>query len=397
MFAGVEVVTESVEAMRGVVGALDPGTLSGAQAKELVERFAELERLAAGGKTLAAGRLAQTGAWIGDGSHRDVGSWMAATTGTTVGQARATVETAERLGALPDTQSAIRSGALSPVQVEAITTAATADPRAERVLLAHAATDGVKGLRSACARVEAAASTDQDQRYEACRARRTLRHRRLSDVEGILEMRGPIDVTARVMAALEPHEAVLFEQARASGRREQPDGLAFDALAQMADESATAGSIAKGRRAPATVVVHVDHSAFVRGHTEPGDTSEIAGVGPVPVTVARKLSSDAILKALITDGTDVRAVSHLGRTIPARLRTAIEALSPECVIAGCHLDRHLEIDHNTPISERGPTELDNLAPLCHFHHDEKTLKNLRVEGTGTDRRLVPSGRPPPEP
>ncbi len=397
MFAGVEVVTESIEAMRPLVAKLDPSTLSGADAKELVERFAELERLAAAGKTFAAGRLAQTGAWVGDGSHRDVGAWMAAATGTTVGQARATVETAERLGSLRDTQSAFRAGALSPVQADAISVAATADPGAERMLLAHAATDGVKGLRSVCARVEAAASKDQDERYEACRARRALRHRRLSDVEGLLEMRGPIDVTARVMAALEPHEAVLFEQARASGRREHPDALAFDALAQMADESAAVGVAAKGRRSPATVVVHVDHSAFVRGHTQPGETCEIAGVGPVPVTVAVKLSSDAILKALITDGTDVRAVSHLGRTIPARLRTAIEALYPECVIAGCHVDRHLEIDHNTPISERGPTELDNLAPLCHFHHDEKTSKNLRVEGTGTDRRLVPSGRPPPEP
>ena len=269
--------------------------------------------------------------------------------------------------------------------------------RPEGALLKHAATDGVKGLRSACARVEAAASTDQDERYAACRERRSLRHRRLSDVEGLLEMRGPIDVTARVMAALEPHEAALFEQARASGRREHPDALVFDALAQMADESAAAGVAAKGRRAPATVVVHVDHSAFARGHTEPGETCEIAGVGPVPVSVAVKLSSDAILKALITDGTDVRAVSHLGRTIPARLRTAIEALSAECVISGCHVDRHLEIDHNTPVSERGPTELGNLAPLCHFHHDEKTSKNLRVEGTDSDRRLVPSGRPPPEP
>ena len=392
-----EVVSESIASLRQLVATLDPSVLSGAQAKQLVEDFSALERLAGAGKTLAAGRIAQTGAWTVDGSHRDVGAWMASVTGTTVGQARATIETAERLGSLIETAAVFRSGALSGVQVDAITTAATADPTAESSLLEHASTNGVRGLRSACAAVEAAASRDQAERYEACRVRRSLRHRRISDVEGVLEMHGPLDVTARVMAALAPHESELFEQARSSGRREHPEALAFDALAQMADESAAVGDRSKGNRAPSTVVAHVDHVAFTRGWTEAGETCEIAGVGPVPVFVVRKLASDAILKALITDGTEIRTVSHLGRTIPARLRTAIEALYPECVIAGCHVDRHLEIDHNTPVCQGGLTEIKNLAPLCHFHHDEKTIHDLRVEGTGTSRRLVPAQRPPPEP
>ena len=72
----------------------------------------------------------------------------------------------------------------------------------------------MKGLRTEAARVEAAASTDQDERYRRAIARRYLRHRRMSDVEGMIEMRGPIDRTARVMAALEPIERELFETAR---------------------------------------------------------------------------------------------------------------------------------------------------------------------------------------
>ncbi len=392
-----EVVAESIASLRQVVATLDPSVLSGPDAKRLVEDFAAVERLAGAGKTLAAGRLAQTGAWVGDGSHRDVGSWMAAATGTTVGQARQTLETAQRLGGLAATESVFRAGSLSGVQVDAIATAASADPSAESSLLEHASSDGVRGLRAACAAVEAAASRDQAARYEACRARRSLRHRRVSDVEGVLEMRGPLDVTARVMAALAPHEAELFDQARSSERREHPEALAFDALAQMADESAAVAAESNGNRAPATVVAHVDHTAFTRGWTEPGETCQIAGIGAVPVLVVRKLAGDAILKALITDGTDIRSVSHLGRTIPARLRTAIAALYPECVIAGCHVDRHLEIDHNTPVCAGGRTDAENLAPLCHFHHDEKTINDLRVEGTGTHRTLVPAPRPPPEP
>ena len=379
-----------------MLASLDPAALAGAEAKRLVEQFAELKRLAGAGETLAAGRVAQTGAWVGpDGEFRDVGAWMAHVSGTTVGRARATIETAQRLAALPATAAAVRAGSLSETQTDAIASAAAADPGAEAALLRSAATDGVKGLRQACARVEAAASTDQAERYQRARACRYLRHRRLSDVEGLLEMRGPIDLTARAIAALEPIEAELFEEVRGSEHRELPEALAFDALVRMADRSAEVALAASGRRAPATIVVRVDHRAFTRGDTRPGEVCEVVGVGPVPVAVAQRLADDAIMKALITDGTDVRSISHLGRTIPARLRSALEELQPECVIAGCHVDRHLEIDHNTPVEEGGPTALWNLNRVCHHHHDEKHARDLRIVGEGTSKRLVPAGRGPP--
>ncbi len=208
-------------------------------------------------------------------------------------------------------------------------------------------------------------------------------------------MRGPIDVTARVMAALGPIERDLFDEARSSDRRELPEALAFDALAQMADDSATVAAESSGRRSPATVVYRVDHSAFTRGVTEPGEVCEIVGIGPVPVSVVRKLAGDAVLKALVTDGTDVRSVSHLGRTIPARLRTGLEELQPECVIAGCHVDRHLEIDHDTPVAEGGRTEIENLNRVCHHHHDLKHAEDLRIVGEGTSKRFVAAMRAPP--
>ncbi|MGZ4757239.1 MAG: HNH endonuclease signature motif containing protein, partial [Acidimicrobiia bacterium] len=224
------------------------------------------------------------------------------------------------------------------------------------------------------------------------RVRRYLRHRRLSDVEGLIEMRGPIDATATVMSALEPIEAELFDQARQRAHdsgREEPAALAFDAMRQMADESAAAAETSGGRRAPATIVMRVDKTAFDRGHTEPDEVCEIVGVGPFPVEVARRLCGDVILKALITDGTNVLSVSHLSRVIPVRLRTALEELQPECVIAGCHVDRHLEIDHNVPVEEHGPTALWNLNRVCHHHHRIKTTQDLRIEGEGTHKQLVP--------
>jgi 5-methylcytosine-specific restriction endonuclease McrA len=77
------------------------------------------------------------------------------------------------------------------------------------------------------------------------------------------------------------------------------------------------------------------------------------------------------------------------------LRTALDELYPECAIAGCHVNRHLEYDHVVPVAEGGPTELANLVGLCRFHHDQKHTLRLTVEGQGLNRRLVPRERPPP--
>jgi Domain of unknown function (DUF222) len=389
-----EQVRQAIERLQCALRELDPSRVDGAQARRLVEDFAGIERLAAAGKAIAVRRVEEARAWAKDGGHRDVASWLAATTGTTVGQARATVETAARLEELPETEAALRAGELSALQANEVTAAAAVDPAAEQALLESARRDGVKGLKDNCARVKAAACVDEDARYEAVRQRRSVRSWQDPDGTGRIDVRGPVDATARVMIALEPYEKDFFKAVRDSGLRERPEALAFDALVALADEATSGGEGQKSRRDP-TVVVRVDHSAFVRGHIEPGEVCEIAGVGPIPVSAARRLSNDAFLKALITDGEDVRAVSHLGRNIPARLRTAVEELYPECVIEGCHVNRHLQIDHNIPVEAQGPTALWNLNNLCAWHHHEETRLNLRLEGEGTRKRLVPGPSPPP--
>jgi hypothetical protein len=392
-----EVLETSVESVRQFAATLDTSAVSGDGAKRRVALGAELEHLAGGIRTLAVGRVASTGAWAEEGEFRDAGAWMASVAGTTVGRARATIETAERLSALPETTSALLAGTLSEQQVDVIASAAAANPKAEAMLLRTARTDGVKGLKTEAARVEAAASTDQDERYRHAITRRYLRHRRMSDVEGMIELRGPIDRTARVMAALEPIERELFEESRTAHAetRELPETRSFDALVRMANDSARVAELSDGRRSPATVVVRVDKSAFDRGATVDGEVCEVPGVGPIPVSVAQELSVDAFLKALITDGTDVLAVSHPGRARSARLVTALMELQPECVIAGCHVDRHLEIDHNVPVSRGGRTELPNLNRLCRHHHDLKTRYDLRLAGEGLHKRLVRADRAPP--
>lgn len=385
-------------ALVDLTGRFDPSAWDGASARAAVRCLAEIERVAGAAKLLATSRLVETGAGPGDDSFRDVDAWLASLSGTSVAAARGVVETARRVQRLPETADALRSGALSPTQASAVTNAVQADPNAETRLLGLAATSGVKGLRAECDRVVAAATSRQREQdaYDRIRSQRALRVRSNPDGSRELTARGPADRVAQVLAALEPFERGLFERARKTKQIEHPEATAFDALVGLAEQSMRSGACADGGKAPgrrggrplATVVLHVSHTAYARGHTDPGEICEIEGIGPVPVGVAHRLASDAIVKAVVTDGVDVTRVAHLGRSIPAHLRTAVETRDRVCVIAGCEVDRHLEIDHNVPFAVGGPTSLANLARPCHFHHDLKTRHDLRRVGPLGVQRLV---------
>src|SRR5262245_34490604 len=98
------------------------------------------------------------------------------------------------------------------------------------------------------------------------------------------------------------------------------------------------------------------------------------------------------------DGTDVTKVSKPGRTIPHHLRRWVERAYPRCGVAGCDVDRLLQIDHSVDVHLQGPTSKDNIWRLCHHHHRLKTAYNWQVV---TDEHgihhLVPPDQRGPDP
>ncbi|TML89185.1 MAG: DUF222 domain-containing protein [Actinobacteria bacterium] len=301
------------------------------------------------------------------------------------GPAVTTLETAARLRELPALDAAYRAGALSPVQANEIASAAAADPAAERELVDVAATEGVPGLRERCRRVKVAATPDGAARHEAIRRTRSLRH--WTDPDGVFRLDGRLlpEDGAELLAGLEPLRARIFVEARAAGRREPYEAYLADALVAMARDART-GSDATRPVPRASIHVRVDHTAFRRGHVEAGETCEILGIGPIPVASARALVADAVISAIVCDGVDVKSVAHLGRTIPARVRTALVARDPVCVVPGCHTRTGLEIDHIVPFAEGGATCLANLCRLCRWHHYLKTHQGCRLTGGPGDWR-----------
>jgi hypothetical protein len=131
-----------------------------------------------------------------------------------------------------------------------------------------------------------------------------------------------------------------------------------------------------------SLMVRVDLDALLRGDIGPGEVCEIDNQGPIPVAMARDLASDSFLRLVFHRSGDIRAVSHLGRTINRRLRTALAHRDRCCVVPGCGVPYGLEIDHVVPFALGGPTELQNLALLCHHHHYLKSYEGWSLERTG---------------
>ena len=134
----------------------------------------------------------------------------------------------------------------------------------------------------------------------------------------------------------------------------------------------------------------MDLDALLRGHAEGDECCEIDNHGPIPVPMARDMANDSFLRLVFHRAGDIRAVSHLGRTINRTLRTALVHRDTTCVVPGCGTSFGLEIDHIVPFAEGGPTTLDNLALLCHHHHFLKTFEGWTLE------RIDPPAEHPPD-
>ncbi len=119
------------------------------------------------------------------------------------------------------------------------------------------------------------------------------------------------------------------------------------------------------------------------------------GYGPVAVSALREMidCGDPFLAAVVTKGTEVLGVAHLGRRPNAHQRSALEWLYPTCAVEGCNGLTFLEFDHRVDWSKTHTTLVELLDRLCSHHHHLKTTEGwMLVEGSGK-RAFVPRADP----
>ncbi len=393
-FAKVRAAESACVAAAAAVG--NPDDIPASQAVVLYETLERAGRAVAAAKTLLARRVAASQQWKSKG-HGSAAEHLAAISGRSLGAARSELETSDALDALDATKEALLAGGLSEAQGTLIANAAKANPDAERHLIGKARKVNHRELRDEAVKAKAAADPDPEATH-----RRIHRERRLGHGVGLdggwrLQANGTVADGSVIAAELDRLTDEIFLDAGASGIRECRDAYAFDALTEMARRS---GSLRHGRGGDSAkqgrladpqhlALLRVDVEALWRGHVEGDELCEVAGLGPIPVNIAKALLGDAVLKLVITKGVDVLNVTSLTRGPTQAMRYARLWTSPFCRVEGCTRTR-VEHDHRwgAEYKDTHHTRLDELDGLCHTHHDLRTREGWAlVPGTG-DRPIV---------
>jgi hypothetical protein len=363
--------------MDDMLVALDPASMHALDAVKLVDAFTAVEHCAMAGRALVADRAADSAEWTRDG-FRSPEEWLAHKTGTSYGAARDILAASSKLDELPQLNQALRKGELSGAQLNEIGSAAT--PENETRLLDAKKNEAFGGLRKKCAEEKAKARSVDDEAARHARIHKDRYHRSWSDAEGAYcyEGRTTADVGARVDAAIAAETERVFKAAYAEGRREPSAAYRSDAVANLV----TGG----GASVDTTVVIRVDE-ARLRGDE---GLCEAGGM-PVPVDAAiGEILAGAFVKVVVTDGVDVMKVAHVGRHIPAELKTAIfERDGYRCVRPGCSSGHRLEVHHyKVDFAKGGPTAYWNVGTTCDFDHDLITYGGHRLEGGPGDWKWI---------
>ena len=394
MFDRLDQLTTELEAC---FASMEVECFDAARAARLVSSGERVRRLGDAIRTIGVGQVERTNGWKGQGA-KSVAEWLSIETDCAHYEAQSVVMLAGQLQHLPVTQAALRSGQLSGTQAVEVARGAIVAPNAETQLLNLSKHVTVRDLRDATSRVVAAA-TDEVERHRQVHKSRYLKS--WIDLDGSFNLKARMTAAngALVMAALKPIQDEIFKSARKSGAHERPEAYAADALMALCEKAnhaasapAAGASRTKTTRSNAVMHIRVDIDALKRGHTEHGEICEIAGVGPIPVATATEYLGEAFLKLLVVDGVDIKTVAHMGRHIPAPLRTAVEERDRVCQVPTCDMSIGLEMDHIVPFAEGGPASLENLVRLCKRHHLQKThdgyrlVKRAQVAVEGDDKQ-----------
>jgi 5-methylcytosine-specific restriction endonuclease McrA len=355
---------------------LDPELLTMDAAREVLAEYARAERLVAFGKAALTRRLDDAGV-------------IARMTGTSIGKAKETVETAKRLRDSDEVSGALRSGEISFDQASEIAKTEESRPGSARELIDVAKDEAFHVLRDKSRRLRLEAEQRRDlasRQHEARSARSFTDELGMIDIHLRLEPHIGVPIVNRA----EAEASRLHRKARRDGRQESYERHLADAFGKM-----LTGSSVKGRAHRPELVVLVSHEVATRGWKDvrEGEICKIPGIGPVSPRVAKDIAQDAFLSGVLYDGVDLRNLRRWTRTIPVEVRVALElGKAPEfegvkCVDCGNRFRN--ENDHVEPYASGNPSSLDNFEHRCWPCHEKKTERDRKAGKLGKKKRGPP--------
>ncbi|MFZ0248885.1 MAG: DUF222 domain-containing protein [Acidimicrobiales bacterium] len=323
-------------------------------------------------------------AWRGDGAVSMI-AWVTARCGVSTSTARQWVRAAANLESLPCLADGLACGELSLDLVEPLAEVASpADDAALREASTHWSVKQARELAAwhrarteaeAAARAEARGASTAESQFE----RRTLRFNdqrqsvwvsftkddyaiAKSSLVGRV-IGGPSDAVGYVSYDQRLYDALIdlfrLGGVSASGGAGMP-GL--PGPAGPAGPSGPAGPAVQPR-----VVVHAPLELLV-GCSDDA-VAEIAGVGPVPAAVVRRLACDAKVDLAVEDRNGTILDQGRARRDPTPVqRVEIDRRDKGCRFPGCTFSEFTNVHHIQHWGDGGPTNFDNLVTLCGRHH-----------------------------
>jgi Domain of unknown function (DUF222) len=321
----------------------------------------------------AVAHLDRTASYIDDGAL-SAASWLRHHCRLTFGAAAASVRLARKLERLPETAAAFAAGEVSrhharvladacttergdavvELEPQLVTAARATDPREFRNLVASVsdALDGDGGAASANAQHE----------------RRRLHVSRLLDgmvaIDGLLDGEAGETVLSALDAATETPQL---------GEGRAPTQRRADALVNLCQAAMSQLTSGPGRARRPQIDVTVDLEVLER---RGGDAlahrvrSDAAHLGYLPPETLRRISCDADIARVITDGSSQPLdVGRTTRVVPNALWRALVARDRGCIAPGC--DRPpgwCDVHHRTHWADGGETNLTNCELRCRRHH-----------------------------
>jgi hypothetical protein len=368
----------AVHIIQELVRTASPYSISGDEARAMVDLFAQAERAASSGMAIYTPVVVETGSFAKAG-HGSAADWLGAVTGSSAGVAKGRLAAAERASGDPSLSAALHDADLSSAQLKLMSETGAVAPGAADTLLGLAGEGAShQELSDTAARLRAAARSRETDRARRARVHQWRHFRWQQKPEG--GIRGSFECDEVAWARVAPRlEAEAKARWKAAGKSESLDAHRLDAFLDiLAGSRIGAGSGSGGRR---HAIVIVDAEALRRGSTQGGELCEIDGIGPVSVDAATELLGESGLQFLVKDGVDIRTVTSTTRYAPQRVAAALLVRDRTCVVKGCGKRVGLEADHRqVDYRDDGPTELENLARLCPQHHDLKTYGGWRLEG-----------------
>lgn len=168
------------------------------------------------------------------------------------------------------------------------------------------------------------------------------------------------------VAAIRDKINELARAAKTPGDRRTSDQRRADAFVDLLTGPTTTGKRKSGKM---TLLVPLD---TILG----GDAcAEIPGVGSIVSEVARQVlreHADCGWEYILTDNGQPLATGTLSRRATAAMRRQIRAQRRTCVFPGCRMPaQDSDLDHTAPWQDTHRTELEDLAPLCRYHHQQR--------------------------